>query len=214
MTNLTSDGAACPTTHALPASDTPGCAICAAHRGRPGHALPADLAARRLVQDQCARSSRAPASSRITRRSTAYTKGWKTSTAYTFARFFWNTFPDHLPKVDRHGDLLRAGRLCFARFEFWGKKMLFSIMVGTLLLPNVVLASPQYLLFRDIGWLDSYLAALGSLGLCDRHLLRLHAGAVPARHSARHGRGGAQIDGCNTLQTLLYIVVPMLDAGD
>ena len=30
-------------------------------------------------------------------------------------------------------------------------------MIATLLLPNVVTRIPQYLLFRDFGWLDTYL---------------------------------------------------------
>ena len=45
----------------------------------------------------------------------------------------------------------------FARFEFPGKKMLFASMVGTMMLPNIVTRMPQYLMFREIGWLDTYL---------------------------------------------------------
>ena len=65
--------------------------------------------------------------------------------------------PDRAPEGDRHGDLLTAVAYGFARFDFPGKKILFALLIGTLLLPNVVTRIPQYLLFRDIGWLDTFL---------------------------------------------------------
>src|SRR3546814_12353735 len=45
----------------------------------------------------------------------------------------------------------------FARFEFPFKKILFGSVIAVLLLPNVVTRIPQYILFRDLGWLDSFL---------------------------------------------------------
>ena len=62
----------------------------------------------------------------------------------------------------------------FARFEFWGKKLLFSIMVGTMMLPLIVLRLPQYLMFKELGWLDSYLP-----------LIVPSAFATPRRSAAR-----------------------------
>lgn len=45
----------------------------------------------------------------------------------------------------------------FARFDFPLKKILFGSVIAILLLPNVVTRIPQYILFRDLGWLDSFL---------------------------------------------------------
>jgi oligogalacturonide transport system permease protein len=45
----------------------------------------------------------------------------------------------------------------FARFSFPGHKLLFGLMLSTLMLPNTVLVVPRYLIFRNLGWLDSYL---------------------------------------------------------
>ena len=45
----------------------------------------------------------------------------------------------------------------FARFRFPGKKILFGVLVATLMLPNSVLIVPRYLLYNQFGWLDSYM---------------------------------------------------------
>ena len=43
----------------------------------------------------------------------------------------------------------------FARLKFWGREFWFIVLLGTLMLPSQVLLIPQYILFRDLGWLDS-----------------------------------------------------------
>jgi len=76
------------------------------------------------------------------------------------------------------------------------------------MLPQVVLQVPQYLMFKQFGWLDTYLPLL-----CLRRLRSMcscvHGGAVFARHPPRMEEA-AQIDGCNALQILWYILVPIL----
>ena len=43
----------------------------------------------------------------------------------------------------------------FSRFKFKGRDILFSIMISTLFLPQVVLNVPQYLMYNTFGWIDS-----------------------------------------------------------
>ncbi len=45
----------------------------------------------------------------------------------------------------------------FARIPFKGNKFLFSLVLSTMMLPAQVLLIPQYLLFKQLGWLDSLL---------------------------------------------------------
>lgn len=87
----------------------------------------------------------------------AYAKGWKTSTEYTFATYFLNSFLITIPRIIVTVISCVMVAYAFARFEFWGRKTLFSIMIATMMLPLIVLRLPQYLVFREIGWLDSYL---------------------------------------------------------
>ena len=138
-----------------------------------------------------------------------YIKGWQTSTAYTFATFFWNTFLIVLPKVIGTAISCTAVAYGFARFDFPGKKVLFALLIGTLLLPNVVTRIPQYLLFRDMGWLDTFLPLwVPSAFAGDAFfvfMLVQFLRAIP-----RDMEEAARVDGANTWQTLLFIVVPML----
>ncbi|KIQ03165.1 sugar ABC transporter permease [Agrobacterium tumefaciens] len=138
-----------------------------------------------------------------------YIQGWKTSTPYTFATFFLNTLWIVLPKMIGTAISCTAVAYGFARFEFPGKKILFASLIATLLLPNVVTRIPQYLLFRDLGWLDTYLPLwVPSAFAGDAFfvfMLVQFLRAIP-----RDMEEAARVDGASTMQTLLFIVVPLL----
>lgn len=44
----------------------------------------------------------------------------------------------------------------FARLEFDGRNALFFLVLSTMMLPHQVTLIPQYLLFKELGWLDSF----------------------------------------------------------
>lgn len=48
----------------------------------------------------------------------------------------------------------------FAKIEFPGKKFLFMILLSTMMLPGFVTLIPTYILFSQLGWLDTYLPLL------------------------------------------------------
>ncbi|WP_137131067.1 carbohydrate ABC transporter permease [Rhizobium sp. FY34] len=138
-----------------------------------------------------------------------YVQGWQTSTPYTFGRFFWNTFLIVVPKMIGTVISCTAVAYGFARFDFPGKKILFASLIATLLLPNVVTRIPQYLLFRDLGWLDTFLPLwVPSAFAGDAFfvfMLVQFLRAIP-----RDMEEAARVDGANTWQVLLFIVVPLL----
>jgi len=43
----------------------------------------------------------------------------------------------------------------FARLEFFGKRVLFIILLSTLMLPGIVTLVPTFVLFRTLGWIDT-----------------------------------------------------------
>ena len=43
----------------------------------------------------------------------------------------------------------------FARIPFKGRTLLFALVLSTMMLPDQVLLIPQFLLFKQLGWLDS-----------------------------------------------------------
>ena len=138
-----------------------------------------------------------------------YVKGWQTSTPYTFGRFFLNSFLIILPKMIGTAISCTLVAYGFARFEFPLKKLFFSSVIAILVLPNVVTRIPQYILFRDLGWLDSYLplwvpSALAGDAFFVFMLVQFLRGIPGDMEEA------ARVDGANSMQTLIYIVVPML----
>ncbi len=138
-----------------------------------------------------------------------YIQGWQTSTPYTFGRFFWNSFLIILPKVIGTAISCTMVAYAFARFDFPFKKILFGSVIAVLLLPNVVTRIPQYILFRDLGWLDSFLplwvpSALAGDAFFVFMLVQFLRSLPTDMEEA------ARVDGANSLQTLIFIVVPML----
>ncbi len=71
-----------------------------------------------------------------------------------------NTYSYVLPKVICTVISSCVAAYGFGRFDFPGRKILFSIMLATLFLPQVVLNVPQFLLYTKFGWVNSpfYLA--------------------------------------------------------
>ncbi|MBB3713574.1 oligogalacturonide transport system permease protein [Limimaricola variabilis] len=138
-----------------------------------------------------------------------YVEGWQTSTPYTFGRFFWNSFLIILPKTIGTAISCTLVAYGFARFDFPFKKILFGSVIAILLLPNVVTRIPQYILFRDLGWLDSFLPLWVPSALAGDaffvFMLVQFLRAIPTDMEE-----AARVDGANSWQTLLFIVVPML----
>jgi oligogalacturonide transport system permease protein len=139
----------------------------------------------------------------------AYAKGWKTSTEYTFATYFANSFLITIPRIAVTVVSCVLVAYGFARFEFTGKKLLFGIMIGTMMLPLIVLRLPQYLMFKELGWLDTYLPLiLPSAFATDTFFVFMLVQFL--RGIPRDMEEAAVIDGCNALQLLWHIIVPLL----
>ncbi|OYQ31362.1 sugar ABC transporter permease [Niveispirillum lacus] len=136
-------------------------------------------------------------------------KGWRTGTEYSFATYLLNSFMFIIPKVVLtvvSSVLVAYG---FARFRMPGKQLWFALMVATILLPKSVLLIPQYLMFRELGWLDTYLplyipCAFATDGFFVFMVVQFLRGIPPDMEEA------AVIDGCNSLQVLWHVVVPVI----
>jgi oligogalacturonide transport system permease protein len=141
----------------------------------------------------------------------AYIDGWH-STEYTFLKYLLNTYKIVLPKV--LGTVISATITAygFARFQFRGKKLFYAILLSTLFLPQVVLNIPQYLLFRDIGWLKPALSyfplVIPAFFASDTYFVFMLVQFL--RGIPRELEEAAKIDGSNSLQTLWYIICPVL----
>ena len=138
-----------------------------------------------------------------------FIKGWKSTGQYTYADYFTNTFLLVIPTVVFtviSNTLVSYG---FARFVFRGSRLLFGIMLSTLMVPNAVLIIPRYLLFRDLHWLNTYLpfwmpAVLGCYPFFIYQEVQFLRG-IP-----RDLDEAARIDSCGSFQILIRILMPIL----
>ncbi len=97
----------------------------------------------------------------------------------------------------------------FARFEFKGKKILFALMISTLFLPQTVLNAPQYIMYNQWKWLNSYKPLIiPSLFAVDTYFVFMLVQFM--RGIPKEMEEAATIDGCNSMQTLIFILCPML----
>ena len=98
----------------------------------------------------------------------------------------------------------------FSRFKFKGRDILFSIMISTLFLPQVVLNVPQYLMYNTFGWIDSpwYLPLwVPSLFATETYFVYQ---LVQFMRSIPHDLDeAAAIDGCGPVRTFFNVVFPM-----
>jgi len=74
-----------------------------------------------------------------------------------FPNWVWNSI--FLTVVATTGTLVSSSLAgyAFARFNFPGKNLLFTITLATLMLPTYVLLIPNFMLFWKLGWLNTYL---------------------------------------------------------
>jgi len=85
-----------------------------------------------------------------------YIEGWKGFGDVTFAVYFKNSLI--ISSVSAIGQTLLSGFVAygFARRKFIGKKILFGLVIVTMLLPRQVLIVPQYIIFSKLGWINSF----------------------------------------------------------
>ncbi|WP_099469941.1 carbohydrate ABC transporter permease [Konateibacter massiliensis] len=122
-----------------------------------------------------------------------------------------NTYSYVIPKVVFTVISATITAYGFGRFKFKGRDLLFALLMSTLFLPQVVLNVPQYILFNNFGWVDSSLylpIIVPTLFATDTYFVFMLIQFL--RNVPKELEEAAKIDGCNVVQTLWKIIVPML----
>lgn len=107
------------------------------------------------------------------------------------------------------GTLLSSSFVAYplARMEFPGKNVIFAIIVGTMMIPNIALIIPQYIMFGKIGWLDSLLPMMVPAFFAYPYnvfLFRQFFRSIP-----RELDESATIDGCTRVGVFFKVLVPL-----
>jgi ABC-type glycerol-3-phosphate transport system permease component len=124
-----------------------------------------------------------------------------------FPLYFWNTVV--MVSLGVTGRILSNTVVAygFARIPFPGRNALFVLVLSTMMIPDSVLLIPQFLLFKQFGWLDSILPLVvprfvGSAFFI--FLLRQFYMTIP-----RELDEAAVIDGANHFQIFWHIILPL-----
>jgi multiple sugar transport system permease protein len=96
----------------------------------------------------------------------------------------------------------------FARGRFPGRNILFYLVLSTLMLPPEVTIIPKYLIFKELGWLDTYYPLIvpdwfGG-GAFNIFLLRQFFMTIPRTFDE-----AAEIDGAGSFRILWMILLPL-----
>ncbi len=96
----------------------------------------------------------------------------------------------------------------FARMRFAGRDVLFMLVLGTMMLPPQVLAIPQFLLYRELGLIDTFypllLPTLFGGAPFFIFLFRQYFLSLPAELSE-----AARVDGCGHFRTFFFVMLPL-----
>jgi multiple sugar transport system permease protein len=97
----------------------------------------------------------------------------------------------------------------FARLDFRGRPVFFTLMIGTLLLPFHVLIIPQYMIFRNLGMIDTYWPLLiGKFLATEAFFVFLMVQFI--RQLPRELDEAARIDGAGHARIYFGITLPLI----
>lgn len=96
----------------------------------------------------------------------------------------------------------------FARTQFWGRDTLFLVLLSTLMMPYVVRLIPLFMIYKEIGWINTFLPVTVPQ-LLGRNafyifLLRQFFISIPMELS-----DAARIDGCSHFGIWWRIIMPL-----
>jgi len=95
----------------------------------------------------------------------------------------------------------------FARIRFWGRDFMFIVLLATLMIPGEVTMIPRFLLFKYIGWYNTYLPLVVPQffgGAFHIFLIRQYMRTIPLDLD-----DAARIDGANRFQIWYRIILPL-----
>ncbi len=125
---------------------------------------------------------------------------------------YWPYFKNSLVVVAINGIFIPLSGFMvaypFARRDFKGKKVMFSVMMATVMLPGAVVMVPTYIMFKSFGLVDNlasqWIGAFWGGGAMNIFLMIQFLRGIPKDYD-----NAALIDGANMFSIFLYILLPM-----
>jgi len=118
----------------------------------------------------------------------------------------WNSFLIALPLTFGSMFFCLLAGYAFAKHRFPGRDAIFLVLLSTMMIPGTVLLVPSFLLFRDLGWLDTWapLIVPGLAGAFGVFLARQFVSKIPDSLIE-----SAKIEGAGEWRIFHRIVMPL-----
>lgn len=137
-----------------------------------------------------------------------YWRGWTGMETISFARFFLNSAIVSTSVVVANCVSCLLAAYAFARLRFPLRGLWFALMIATLLLPHHVLVVPQFVLFKFLGWVDTFLPLIVPRMLAVEaffvFLMVQFLRGIPSELDE-----AAKVDGCSTYGIFRHIMLPL-----
>lgn len=123
-------------------------------------------------------------------------------------RFTWNTFV--VVSLAVIGTVISSAMVAyaFARLNWPGRDIWFSLLLATMMLPDVITLVPRFVLFRNFGWINTWLPLIVPYWTATTaiyvFLMRQFFRGIPYELEQ-----AAMIDGAGRLRILFQLILPL-----
>lgn len=96
----------------------------------------------------------------------------------------------------------------FAKMKFKGSKMIYGLFIATLMIPGQVTMLPLFIIFANIGWVDTFLPLIVPGVMINTYgvfMLRSFIVSIPDELLE-----AAEVDGCGFFRKYFSIILPLL----
>lgn len=137
-----------------------------------------------------------------------YITGWD-KLQYPFGVFLLNSTIIAIGSIVGNLVSCSLAAYAFGRLKFRGRNLLFAIMLATIMLPYQVVLVPQFTIFKELGWLNTFLPLIVPKFLAtDAFFIFLFVQFI--RGIPRELDQAAKIDGAGPVRIFVAIIFPLL----
>lgn len=137
-----------------------------------------------------------------------YTQGWN-ALQHPFSRYLMNSAIVVLGSILGNVVSCSLAAYAFARLKFRFRNLLFAVMLLTIMLPIHVLIVPQYILFSQLGWINTFAPLIvPKLLATDAFFVFLMVQFI--RGLPRELDEAARIDGCGHWAIFTRVIMPLM----
>lgn len=124
-----------------------------------------------------------------------------------YARFFGNTLLMSLGLIVLQLNVALMAAYGFAKGRFWGKELLFFLVLAAMIVPDQVTLVPVYVMMSKLGWLNTFWALIVPHGASAFGIFLLRQAFKSLSNDVLEA---AKVDGAGRFAMLYRILLPMV----